>query len=175
MHFNRNKKYTYQWRDDNDFKLYVDGENFFPYIFHLIDSAENFIVIEQYLVESGEITTQLIDHLVNAAKRGVSVFLLLDDYGSMDLNKDDRQRLAVKNIQLVFLRNILVNNINLADLICVFQRLVCISQNRCNVISIFTNKNHLSHHNWRYIQGKDKPFSANNIRDMACGCSGCAA
>lgn len=111
MPFKRDKKYIYSWRNNNAFNLFVDGEQYFPHIFSLIDKAQDFIIIEQYLVESGEITTQLIDHLVHAAQRGVAIFLLFDDYGSLELNKDDRRRLEEENIQLVFYNPIRVRHL----------------------------------------------------------------
>lgn len=102
MQFHRSKKFIYPWRNNNAFQLFVDGENYFPHIFSLIDKANHFIIIEQYLVESGKVTTQLINHLIQAAQRGITVFLLFDGYGSLGLHEDDRQRLRKENIQLVF-------------------------------------------------------------------------
>jgi len=102
MPLNKNKKFYYPWRDNNAFQLLVDGENYFSRIFNLIDEASHYIIIEQYLIESGNIVTRLTDHLINAAQRNVTVLLLFDAYGSLNLNKNDRDRLNKKNIHLIF-------------------------------------------------------------------------
>lgn len=102
MAFLKDKKFIYPWRNNNAFQLHVDGENYFPLIFNLIDNAKHYVIIEQYLVESGKITSQLIDSLVNAAQRGVSIFLLFDEFGSTGLNISDRKRLNNSNIRLFF-------------------------------------------------------------------------
>ncbi|MGD8526877.1 MAG: phospholipase D-like domain-containing protein [Thioalkalispiraceae bacterium] len=102
MRFHRDKNFIYPWRDGNAFELIADGEYYFPQIFQHIDNSSRFIIIEQYLVESGRITTLLIDHLVKASQRGVTVFLLFDEYGAQKLRPHDRQRLYDANIQLRF-------------------------------------------------------------------------
>lgn len=100
--FHEDKKFIYPWRNNNAFQLLVDGENYFPAIFNYIDNAKRYIIIEQYLVESGKLTSQLIDHLNQAAERGVSIYLLFDEFGSSGLHNPDRKRLSSKNIQLYF-------------------------------------------------------------------------
>lgn len=96
------KKFTYPWRDNNFFQLHVDSEHYFPRLLDLIEHAEHYIIIEQYLVESGYHTSQLINALVAAANRNVAVLLLLDDFGSTGLNHHDRQLIQQENISLVF-------------------------------------------------------------------------
>lgn len=82
--------------------MLIDGEQYFPRLFQLIDQAKHSIIIEQYLVESGKVTSQLIDNLINAANRGLTILLLFDDFGSNGLQHEDRQRLLHDKIQLVY-------------------------------------------------------------------------
>ncbi len=99
---NRSKKYRYPWRSGGRFQLLVDGPQFFPVMLDAIDSAQTFICLESYLMESGKITERFITALVVARQRGVKVYMLLDDYGSHFLTMPDRQRLWAAGIQLTF-------------------------------------------------------------------------
>lgn len=95
-------KFIYHWHEKNTFTLHVDGEKYFPRLLQLIQQARHYIIIEQYLVESGSVTNKLIDALVEAARRDVTILLLFDDFGCTGLSSSDRQRLQQKNIQLIF-------------------------------------------------------------------------
>jgi len=99
---NNRKKYRYPWRSGGRYQLLIDGPQFFPVMLDAIDAAENFICLETYLMESGKITERFITALLAARKRGVKIFMLLDDYGSHDLHPVDRQRLWEAGIQLAF-------------------------------------------------------------------------
>lgn len=98
------KKFSYQfpWESGNQFHLLADGQNFFPAMINQINHAQHYILMEMYLVASGRITTQFIDALTSASQRGVQIFLLFDDYGSRDLNLNDRKRLSIDPINLCF-------------------------------------------------------------------------
>jgi phosphatidylserine/phosphatidylglycerophosphate/cardiolipin synthase-like enzyme len=67
-----------------------------------IGAAKHFILLEQYLFESGIITDQFIEALVAAAGRGIGVYLSLDDYGSRGLKQEDRRKLSVAGVNLKF-------------------------------------------------------------------------
>lgn len=98
----RKKKFLYPLRQHNTFQLHVDSVQYFPRLLESIEHAKHFIIIEQYLVESGYHTDKLINALLAAANRDVSVLLLFDDFGSAGMNQHDRQLLQKKNVQLVF-------------------------------------------------------------------------
>lgn len=67
-----------------------------------ISLARESVSLEMYLFESGWVATEFIDAFLAAAKRGVSVRLLLDDYGSLGLSRYDRRRLARENIEVAY-------------------------------------------------------------------------
>jgi len=94
--------YQFPWREGNRFEILVDGPEFFPRMLDSIEKAEHFVLMEMYLFESGSVAGQFINAWLNAAKRGVKIFLLFDDYGSMGLKKRDRDLLIHPNIQLHF-------------------------------------------------------------------------
>ncbi len=95
-------KYRFPWRSGNRFELLVDGEGFFPRMLATIEEAHQYILLELYLFESGAVANRFIEALGRAAQRGVTVNLLLDDFGAYGLSKHDRLQLARGQIQLAF-------------------------------------------------------------------------
>ena len=96
------RDYRFTWQEGNRFTLLVDGSQFFPAMLAAINGATRFVGLEMYLVESGDIATRFIDALSAAAQRGVSVNVLLDHYGSMALQDNDRARLRASGAHLHF-------------------------------------------------------------------------
>lgn len=95
--------YRFPWRSCNQFQLLVDGHRFFPAMLTAIGEARRCIILEMYLLESGATLTQFIDALCDAARRGVQIYLLLDDFGARGIIKTDRLRLTTqRNIHLQF-------------------------------------------------------------------------
>ncbi len=94
--------YRFPSREGNRFELLVDGEQFFPAMRQAIDRAKHYVLLELYLFESGRVATDFIDTLLAASSRGVSVYLLLDDFGAYKLATRDRLRLREGGIQLSF-------------------------------------------------------------------------
>jgi len=87
-------KYLFPWRNGNRFELLVDGRQFFPRMLEAIEKAQRYVLLEIYLFESGSVATRFIDAFVRAARRGVTVKLLLDDFGALKLSPRDRERLT---------------------------------------------------------------------------------
>lgn len=94
--------FRYGWRENNRFRLLIDGERFFPQMLSAIDSAQHYVALEMYLVESGKVASRFIDALLAAAERGVQCYILFDDFGAGSLHKKDRQRLEHQNTHLIF-------------------------------------------------------------------------
>ena len=92
----------FPWRDGNRFQLLIDGDQFFPAMLNAIASADIYVLMEMYLMESGVVADRFILSLLDAANRGVKVFLLLDDFGVMGLNQTDRNRLHHDNITVFY-------------------------------------------------------------------------
>lgn len=99
---NRPPKFQFSWRSGNRFELLVDGPRFFSRMLAAIAAAQHQVLLEMYLVESAAVTTRFIDVLAGAARRGVDVKLLLDDYGARELHESDRARLRAAGVELVF-------------------------------------------------------------------------
>ncbi len=106
--FQSRREYRFAWREDNRFKLLIDGEQFFPAMLAAIHDARRFVMLEMYLIESGGIATRIIDALSAAAQRGVRVKVLLDHYGSLGLHDEDRARLRGSGADVHFYNRLAV-------------------------------------------------------------------
>ena len=92
----------FPWRGGNRFHLLVDGQQFYPAMLDAIATAENHVLLEMYLMESGKVADRFISALLAAAARGVAVYVLLDDFGSLGLQRKDRERLQRGNIIVTY-------------------------------------------------------------------------
>jgi cardiolipin synthase A/B len=90
------------WQDGNHFTLLAEGRRYLPAMEDAIAGARSYIVLELYLMESGRLAGRLIDRLVRAAQRGVTVLVLLDGFGSMGLDGKDRDTLREAGVALRF-------------------------------------------------------------------------
>jgi cardiolipin synthase len=109
----------FAWRADNRFELLLDGPVFFPRMLQAIAAARAYIFLELYLMESGTVANRFIEALADAVKRGVAVYMMLDDFGAHGLRAEDRARLQASGVILAFynplswrkrLRNLLRNH-----------------------------------------------------------------
>nr|WP_298412379.1 phospholipase D-like domain-containing protein [uncultured Halomonas sp.] len=98
----RNKKRRSAWQDGNHFTLLPGSRRYLPAMQSAIECARESILLELYLMESGRLTRRVIDALNRAALRGVSVCLMLDGFGAMQLKEQDRQRLRDAGVTLRF-------------------------------------------------------------------------
>ena len=106
--FPARNEYRFAWQEGNRFVLLIDGVQFFPAMLAAIHGAAQFVALEMYLIESGNIATRIIDALVAAAQRGVLVNVLLDHYGSLALGEEDRARLRGSGVHLNFYNTLTV-------------------------------------------------------------------
>jgi len=95
-------KYRFPWREGNRFRLLVDGSSYFPVMLETIGNARHYVLLEMYLFESGQVADRFINALATAARRGVAVHVLLDDYGAKGLIHADRTRLLEAGVRLTF-------------------------------------------------------------------------
>jgi len=95
-------EYGFPVRAGNRFRLLVDGQVFYPRMLEAIRTARRQVLLEMYLVESGDIAERFCAAFIAAARRGVTVQLLLDAFGSRMLGRQDRERLREGGVQLAF-------------------------------------------------------------------------
>ncbi len=91
---------VFAWRTTNSFQLLVDGPAYFPAMLAAIDSAQQTIDFECYLLRSGACADAVIAALSTAAKRGIQVRCLFDDFGAKGLSAHDCQQLLDAGVQL---------------------------------------------------------------------------
>jgi phosphatidylserine/phosphatidylglycerophosphate/cardiolipin synthase-like enzyme len=85
---------VYPWREQNQYELLVDGGRFFPAMLDAIAKAQRSIDIELYLVEKGTCATALMEALIEAAHRGVTVRCLFDGFGTLKMDEAHRVQLS---------------------------------------------------------------------------------
>lgn len=71
----------------NRAELLIDGEATFESIFAGIDSAEEYLLIQFFIVRNDALGLRLKHHLGRAAERGVRVYFLYDEIGSRKLSE----------------------------------------------------------------------------------------
>ena len=76
------------------------GEGFFNTLLELIRKSESIIHFQVYLLESDSTGKMVIDELINAAKRGIEVNLVVDDFGSAKLDKLDEEKMLQAGVLL---------------------------------------------------------------------------
>ncbi|MFW2438164.1 MAG: cardiolipin synthase [Arenicellales bacterium] len=69
----------------NDCELLIDGNATFDSIFSGIEKAEDYILVQFYIVHADGLGNKLKSRLVEKAKQGVRVYFLYDELGSMGL------------------------------------------------------------------------------------------
>jgi len=104
---------SYPWRQSEPIEILADGDQFFPALLNAISTAQYTVHIELYWFESGAIANQFISVLEQVVQAGVKVSLLLDEFGSKDLNNADQQRLVEANVLLGWYNPIAFNRLHL--------------------------------------------------------------
>ena len=66
-------------------RLLKNGIEAFPAMFGAMERAMSFIALEMYIVADNETGREFLGHLIGAAKRGVTVRVLVDSWGSWNL------------------------------------------------------------------------------------------
>jgi cardiolipin synthase len=82
--------------------VFTNGPQFYPAMRDAIRAAEASVNVEAYIFQSGEVADMLIDAMVDRAKAGVEVRLVLDSIGSSGLRRGDQARLRDAGCQISF-------------------------------------------------------------------------
>lgn len=76
------------WREGNRVRLLENGEGFYARAFEAIEAARSEILLETFILFEDEVGHALHARLVEAARRGVRVSVLVDGYGSPGFSGD---------------------------------------------------------------------------------------
>jgi cardiolipin synthase len=71
--------------DGNDVKLLVDGEATFSSIFEGIEQAQEYVLVQFYIVKDDDLGRQLKSRMIEKSRAGVAVYFLYDEIGSLGL------------------------------------------------------------------------------------------
>lgn len=77
----------------NTFGVLINGDQVFPAMLQAIDAARERISFETYVYEEGQIAAQFTDALERAARRGVTVNVILDAIGTVKMARSQLKRL----------------------------------------------------------------------------------
>ncbi len=75
------------WCDGNYVELLINGEEFFPRVFHAIENAKREVLLETFILQEDSVGFSLQKALIEAAQRGAHVEVTVDDYGSANLGE----------------------------------------------------------------------------------------
>lgn len=96
----RTERKAFPRRGPHLYALQVDGGEFIPAMLDAIAEAKERVFLEMYLFVSGSVAEKFIAALAGTAQRGVPVYLLIDDFGSRGLSREDRERLVAAGVHL---------------------------------------------------------------------------
>lgn len=92
----------------NQLKLLINGEKTFAEMFKAIEQAENYILVQFYIVNNDEIGNKFKQKLIEKAVQGVKVYFLFDEIGCSSLPQkyvDDLNKYENIEIQLSFIKD----------------------------------------------------------------------
>jgi cardiolipin synthase len=74
-----------RWATGHSVRLLENGEQYFPAVFEAIRRAEREVVLETFILSEDKVGWELHAALLDAARRGVQVDVMVDGFGSRDL------------------------------------------------------------------------------------------
>ena len=86
----------------NRYEVLTNGDRIFPAMLSAIESAERRIVFETYIYKPGETANRFTDAFERAAQRGVTVKIILDAVGAMNIEREHLRRLRDAGAQVVW-------------------------------------------------------------------------
>lgn len=90
--------------DNNQISLLRSGGEYFPALLSAIDKAQHEIYLQTYIFESDKTGLKVGKALQDAVARGVSVYVVLDGFGSKDIPKKYVSELQLAGVGVLFYR-----------------------------------------------------------------------
>ena len=75
------------WRGNNRYTLLENGTGYFPAVLDAIAQARSEVLVETFILFDDTVGREIRQALIDAARRGVSVDLTIDGYGSDELSE----------------------------------------------------------------------------------------
>ena len=89
-----------RWRSGNRARLLENGEAYFPAVFDAIRGSRTEVILETFILFEDKVGIELHDALVEAARRGVQVDVMVDGFGSCDLTSEFIRGLIEAGVRL---------------------------------------------------------------------------
>lgn len=89
-----------RWTGGNSVRLLENGEAYFPAVFDAIRAARHEVILETFILFEDKVGNELQAVLLDAARRGVAIDLLVDGFGSSELTPAFVDALAQAGVQL---------------------------------------------------------------------------
>ncbi|MDF1852716.1 MAG: cardiolipin synthase [Verrucomicrobiales bacterium] len=89
-----------RWTDGNEVCLLIDGEQTFDAIFREIETAEDYILSQFFIVKEDSLGTEYRELLERKAREGVKVYFIYDEIGSHKLSKSYVRSLREAGVQV---------------------------------------------------------------------------
>lgn len=86
--------------DNNDIRIYTDGEEKFQALLKEMEHARNYIHLQYYIIRNDELWQEIETVLVRKARQGVEVRVLFDSMGCRGMRRADWTRLEKAGIQV---------------------------------------------------------------------------
>jgi len=91
---------SYPVYGNTDTQYFSLGDDFFPALLRDIRAAEKFVFMEYFIIDRGEIWSEICEALIDRAQHGVDVKIIYDDVGSMfTLPKRSIKQLKASGVQ----------------------------------------------------------------------------
>jgi cardiolipin synthase len=84
----------------NELELLIDGEKTFSSILKAIAEAQEYILLEFYIVRDDTLGREIQQALIKQAKAGIKIYFLYDEIGSHQLSQEYIQRMREEGIQV---------------------------------------------------------------------------
>lgn len=85
----------------NGGQLLIDGNATFNSIFQAIETAQDYVLVQYYILRADTLGMEFQDHLLRAANRGLSVWLMTDQIGSHGLPRSYTETLVNAGINVI--------------------------------------------------------------------------
>lgn len=98
----------------NRVELFFDGDEAFEAMREAIAGARREVLLESYIFRDDQVGQQMLEALKTSAERGVTVRVLVDDYGSQDSKDEFWQEMEASPVELRFFHPVWDNPMNSA-------------------------------------------------------------
>lgn len=101
------RKVSKNFIGSNHLQLVNGGKDYFDLLLRLINEAKETIHLQTYIFDADQTGRMVSDALINAAKRGVKVFVLVDGYASKNLPREFVQEIRDAGVYFRFFEPLL--------------------------------------------------------------------